>query len=248
MAAAEIAIPAAGAGEFRADGGRGGSGAGRGRRQPRRGQSAARRYRQYGLCRGGRSAGRPHRRHRPGRSDRQPAGHGRSCWSLRNGGAFGASSSTNSAAMQSSSMTAWRLHNAARACGRWAYCPSSPRRGACRRRTRNPLNGAAKHNGKAVIKIAVPQFARIANFDDLDPLMAEDDVEVDIVPPGQRSAGRCRSHHPARLEIDHRRPGAAARRGLGYRHCSPSAPRRISAGAMRGLSDAGPDPGGSRGN
>ena len=35
-----------------------------------------------------------------------------------------------------------------------------------------------------VIKIAVPRFARIANFDDLDPLMAEPDVHVQIVPPG----------------------------------------------------------------
>jgi adenosylcobyric acid synthase len=34
------------------------------------------------------------------------------------------------------------------------------------------------------IKIAVPQLSRIANFDDLDPLRAEPDVIVDIVPPG----------------------------------------------------------------
>ena len=35
-----------------------------------------------------------------------------------------------------------------------------------------------------VITIAVPRLARIANFDDLDPLMAEPDVHVQIVPPG----------------------------------------------------------------
>jgi adenosylcobyric acid synthase len=35
----------------------------------------------------------------------------------------------------------------------------------------------------------VPQFARIANFDDLDPLMAEGDVEVEIVPPGRALPG-----------------------------------------------------------
>jgi adenosylcobyric acid synthase len=34
------------------------------------------------------------------------------------------------------------------------------------------------------IKIAVPRFARIANFDDLDPLAAEPDVHIQIVPPG----------------------------------------------------------------
>ena len=41
---------------------------------------------------------------------------------------------------------------------------------------------AAPSNG--AIKIAVPRLARIANFDDLDPLMAEPDVHVQIVPPG----------------------------------------------------------------
>ena len=51
------------------------------------------------------------------------------------------------------------------------------------------LDGVTRRNGKAAIKIAVPQFARIANFDDLDPLVAEDDVEVDIVPPGRALPG-----------------------------------------------------------
>jgi adenosylcobyric acid synthase len=37
---------------------------------------------------------------------------------------------------------------------------------------------------RAAIRIAVPRFARIANFDDLDPLIAEADVHVQIVPPG----------------------------------------------------------------
>jgi adenosylcobyric acid synthase len=41
---------------------------------------------------------------------------------------------------------------------------------------------AGPSNG--VIKIAVPRLARIANFDDLDPLAAEPDVQVQIVPPG----------------------------------------------------------------
>ena len=38
-------------------------------------------------------------------------------------------------------------------------------------------------------KIAVPRLARIANFDDLDPLSSEPDVEVDIVQPGQPLPG-----------------------------------------------------------
>ncbi len=39
------------------------------------------------------------------------------------------------------------------------------------------------------IKIAVPQLARMANFDDLDPLSAEPDVSVEIVPPGTALPG-----------------------------------------------------------
>jgi len=39
------------------------------------------------------------------------------------------------------------------------------------------------------IKIAVPRLSRIANFDDLDPLAAEDDVTVEIVPAGKALPG-----------------------------------------------------------
>jgi adenosylcobyric acid synthase len=35
------------------------------------------------------------------------------------------------------------------------------------------------------IRIAVPRLARIANFDDLDPLAAEPDVAIELVPPGR---------------------------------------------------------------
>jgi adenosylcobyric acid synthase len=45
------------------------------------------------------------------------------------------------------------------------------------------LEGRAARTG-APIKIAVPRFARIANFDDLDPLAAEPDVQLQIVPSG----------------------------------------------------------------
>lgn len=37
----------------------------------------------------------------------------------------------------------------------------------------------------ASIRIAVPHLPRIANFDDLDPLAAEDDVELLVIKPGQ---------------------------------------------------------------
>ncbi|PIE16929.1 MAG: cobyric acid synthase CobQ [Rhodobacterales bacterium] len=38
-------------------------------------------------------------------------------------------------------------------------------------------------------KIAVPRLSRIANFDDLDPLAAEPDVSLEIIPPGQPLPG-----------------------------------------------------------
>ncbi|TIN32403.1 MAG: cobyric acid synthase [Mesorhizobium sp.] len=38
---------------------------------------------------------------------------------------------------------------------------------------------------KRALKVAVPMLSRIANFDDLDPLKAEPQVEVAFVPPGQ---------------------------------------------------------------
>jgi adenosylcobyric acid synthase len=44
-------------------------------------------------------------------------------------------------------------------------------------------------SGKARIRIAVPVFSRIANFDDLDPLAAEPDVEVEFVKPGRALPG-----------------------------------------------------------
>ena len=40
-------------------------------------------------------------------------------------------------------------------------------------------------NSGAGFRIIVPQLARIANFDDLDPLMAEPGVSVEVIPPGR---------------------------------------------------------------
>jgi adenosylcobyric acid synthase len=39
---------------------------------------------------------------------------------------------------------------------------------------------------RRALKVAVPMLARIANFDDLDPLKAEPQVEVVFVPPGKK--------------------------------------------------------------
>ncbi len=46
---------------------------------------------------------------------------------------------------------------------------------------------ASTKGGK--IKVAVPRLSRIANFDDLDPLAAEPDVEVEIIEPGRPLPG-----------------------------------------------------------
>jgi adenosylcobyric acid synthase len=50
---------------------------------------------------------------------------------------------------------------------------------------------AAAAKPDARLRIAVPRIPRIANFDDLDPLCAEPDVEVLIVEPGQAIPGSC---------------------------------------------------------
>ncbi len=51
------------------------------------------------------------------------------------------------------------------------------------------LNGAANATGNGAIKIAVPLLPRIANFDDLDPLIAEPDVHVEMIPAGRALPG-----------------------------------------------------------
>jgi adenosylcobyric acid synthase len=44
-------------------------------------------------------------------------------------------------------------------------------------------------HAERTIKIAVPRLPRIANFDDLDPLVAEPGVRLELVPPGQALPG-----------------------------------------------------------
>lgn len=50
------------------------------------------------------------------------------------------------------------------------------------------LRAAPERNG-AAIHVAVPRLARIANFDDLDPLKAEPDVRLTLVEPGRALPG-----------------------------------------------------------
>ena len=51
------------------------------------------------------------------------------------------------------------------------------------------LDGFAAAAPGRAIRIAVPRLARIANFDDLDPLAAEPDVAIDLVEPGRALPG-----------------------------------------------------------
>jgi adenosylcobyric acid synthase len=51
------------------------------------------------------------------------------------------------------------------------------------------LEGHSTNTLSGNIKIAVPQLLHIANFDDLDPLIAEPDVTVVMVPPGSPLPG-----------------------------------------------------------
>ncbi len=51
------------------------------------------------------------------------------------------------------------------------------------------LDNRRPEGGGRAIRVAVPRLSRIANFDDLDPLIAEPDVAVEIVPPGSALPG-----------------------------------------------------------
>ena len=50
-------------------------------------------------------------------------------------------------------------------------------------------SAAATKAGNGAIRVAVPRFAHIANFDDLDPLAAEPDVALEIVEPNRALPG-----------------------------------------------------------
>ena len=88
-------------------------------------------------------------------------------------------------------------------------------------------------------KIAFLALSRIANFDDLDPLKLEPDVDLVMVATRRGDPRRCDARHPSRLEIDPRRSCFPARARLGHRHIGASSPRRARARPLRRLSDAG---------
>ena len=89
--------------------------------------------------------------------------------------------------------------------------------------------------------IAVPVLARIANFDDLDPLGPGERRQTGVRPAGRANPGKCRSGDPAGQQIHRRRSRLSAGARLGHRHQGPCPPRRSCARALRRLSDAGTD-------
>ena len=130
-----------------------------------------------------------------------------------------------------------RPHRLAR---RSASSRTSTTPAACppRTRSRSPASRRARRGGR--VRIAVPILPHVANFDDLDPLAAEPEVELAPRPARRRAARRRRPRPPARLEVDHRRPRRPARRRLRHRHRRPPPPRRPRPRPLRRLPDARP--------
>ena len=106
-------------------------------------------------------------------------------------------------------------------------------------RGRVPSGARRVRAGATSVRIAVPVFPRIANFDDLDPLRAEPGVELVMVHSRAAAAARCDIGDPAGFEGDDRRSRISARRGLGHRSSGSSAPGRPHPRPLRRLSDAG---------
>ena len=98
--------------------------------------------------------------------------------------------------------------------------------------------GDRKARADGAVTIAVPMLARIANFDDFDPLRMEPAVRLVFVRAGRAAAGR-RPCYSARQQGDDRRSQIFSRARLGYRPPRPCAARRARARGVRRLPDAG---------
>ena len=94
------------------------------------------------------------------------------------------------------------------------------------------------HTG-GTCKVVVPQLERMANFDDLDPLSAEPDVSVEIIPAGRPLPGDADLVSAAGQQIHHRGSGLFSSAGLGHRSLRPCAAWRARSGPVRRLSNAG---------
>ena len=97
------------------------------------------------------------------------------------------------------------------------------------------------HGSSSTRVIAVPVLARIANFDDLDPLGMEPGVKLVFVRPGEPIPAEARNRHSSRQQVHHRRSRLLARAGLGHRYQGACTPWRPCARAVRRLSNARPN-------
>ncbi len=132
-----------------------------------------------------------------------------------------ASSSTSFAAIRACSFRAKKRSLRRPAGRRWDSFLTSRKRGTCRPRTRWRSDHPARRREGAKLKIAVPILPQIANFDDLDPLEAEPNVDLVRVHPGTALPGDARSRHPARAPRQQSLAQCAARDRLRYRHRGP---------------------------
>ena len=138
------------------------------------------------------------------------------------------------------SPTAWRRSRGAPAGRRSGSSRSSRARGGCRRRTPTISSSGAAMRGNGRVIVAVPLLPHIANFDDLDPLAAEPDVEVRHGEAGTAAArSAISSCCRARRRPSPISPRCARR--LGHRHCRACAPRRHVLGLCGGYQMLGRD-------
>ena len=91
---------------------------------------------------------------------------------------------------------------------------------------------------EAPVTIAVPTLARIANFDDFDPLRLEPNVRLVFAKPGE-PLPVCDLIVLPGSKATIRRPRVFPRAGMGDRSFGPCPARRADRGPMRRLSDAG---------
>ena len=174
--------------------------AGRRRRQRGGSQSSGKRHRQYGICpRRGRAGG-ADRRHRSRRRHRKPRRHQGRAGAARMRrvcAGFIVNKFRGDAALFAEGMARIAQATGWEALGlvpHFADARLLPAEDALALERRAPPKPDAR------VRIAVPILPHIANFDDLDPLDAEPDVDLVYVRPGEALPGRCRSRHacPAR--------------------------------------------------